>query len=110
MALCKSIHSKESSSHQWPPSVTKKYFRLAMIQSAGVQRGRIDNKFVRMTITGKVNNILQHKYPTELENIETRDQRKVILLEGAPGCGKSTLSVYICQQWRKVNCLMSSNL
>ena len=27
------------------------------------------------------------------------DKRKVVLLEGAPGCGKSTLSVYISQQW-----------
>ena len=32
---------------------------------------------------------------------ENEGQRKVILLEGAPGCGKSTLSVYICQQWEK---------
>ena len=23
------------------------------------------------------------------------------MLEGAPGCGKSTLSVYTCQQWEK---------
>ena len=93
--------------------------------------GYIDDSFVRMTITGKVDDILQLKYPIQLEDIfkETKDQRKgyilppihtfretggqckttkeyedrrkVVLLEGAPGCGKSTLSVYICQQWEK---------
>ena len=96
--LYASVHSKEeSSSNQWPPSATKKFFRLAMIQTATVQR---DDEFIQMTITGKVYNILRQ---VKLENIfkETRSQRKVILLEGAPGCGKSTLSVYICQQWEK---------
>ena len=98
------LHSKEqSSSDQWPHSATKKFFRLAMIQTATVQRGKIEDEFVQMTITGKVDDILRQKYPIKLENIfkETRGRRKVILLEGAPGCGKSTLSVYICQQWEK---------
>ena len=75
-----------------------------MIKTATVKRKHIDDEFVQMTITGKVDDILHQKYPIELKNIfqETpRGQRKVILLEGAPGCGKSTLSVYICQQWEK---------
>ena len=105
-----SLDKKQTSSDQWPPSATKKFFRLAMIQTTAVQRERIDDRFVRMTITGKVDDILRHKYPIQLEDIfketerqrqVTKGQRKVILLEGAPGCGKSTLSVYICQQWEK---------
>ena len=111
--LYSSLDNKQRSSDQWPPSVTKKLFRLAMILSATVRRGYIENSFVQMTITGKVDDILQEKYPIQLEDIfkesesqrkvtiENVDQRKVILLEGAPGCGKSTLSVYICQQWEK---------
>ena len=112
--LYASLDKKQTSSDQWPPSATKKFFRLAMIQTATVQKGYIDDRFVRMTITGKVDDILQHKYPIQLEDIfketehqrqvthkENQGQRKVILLEGAPGCGKSTLSAYICQQWEK---------
>ena len=97
------LHSKDQLSNRWPPSATKKFFRLAMIQTATVQRGKIEDKFVQMTITGKVDDILRQKYPIKLENIfkETRGRRKVILLEGAPGCGKSTLSEYISQQWEK---------
>ena len=105
-----SLDKKQTSSDQWPPSATMKFFRLAMIQTATVQRDYIDDSSVRMTITGKVDDILRHKYPIQLEDIfketecqrqVTKGQRKVILLEGAPGCGKSTLSVYICQQWEK---------
>ena len=111
--LYASLDKKQTSSDQWPPSATKKFFRLAMIQTATVQRRYIDYGFVRMTITGKVDDILQQKYPIQLEDIfketehqrevtkKNEGQRKVILLEGAPGCGKSTLSVYICQQWKK---------
>ena len=102
--LYASLHNKQISSNQWPPSATHKFFRLAMIKTATVKREHIDDKFVRMTITGKVDDILHQKYPIKLENIFQeipRGQRKVILLEGAPGCGKSTLSVYICQQWEK---------
>ena len=72
-----------------------------MIKSTKVRRGQIQDEFVRMTITGKVDDILQEKYSIQLKDIfsESEDTRKVVLLEGAPGCGKSTLSVYISQQW-----------
>ena len=107
--LYASLDKKQTSSDQWPPSPTEKFFRLAMIQTATLQRRYIDDGFVRMTITGKVDDILRHKYPIQLKDIfkETERQRPMtkgrrkILLEGAPGCGKSTLSVYICQQWEK---------
>ena len=101
--LYANLDKKPTTSNQWPPSATKKFFRLAMIKTATVRRGCVDDRFVRMTITGKVDDILQEKYPIQLKDIfkKTEGQRKVILLEGAPGCGKSTLSVYICQQWEK---------
>ena len=111
--LYASLDKKQTSSDQWPPSATKKFFRLAMIKTTEVEKGKIEDRFVRMTITGKVDDILQEKYPIQVQDIfketerqrqatkESEDQRKVILLEGAPGCGKSTLSVYICQQWEK---------
>ena len=101
--LYASLDKKQTTSNQWPPSATKKFFRLAMIKTATVRRGHIDDSFVQVTITGKVDDILQEKSPIQLEDIfnETEGQRKVVLLEGVPGCGKSTLSVYICQQWEK---------
>ena len=86
---------------QWPPPPSTKIFNLAMIKKERVQRGRIDEEFVRLTITGKVNAILNNKVPVKLEEIFQLDQkkRKVVLIEGAPGSGKSTLSWDICQRW-----------
>ena len=92
-----------TSSTQWPPVSTTKVIKLAMIKKETIQRGRIDDEFVRMSITGKVDDILHSKTPVDLENIisDSEDGRKVILIEGAPGSGKSTLSLHICQEWGK---------
>ena len=91
---------------QWPPPITDnmRVCHLAMIKAERVQRKHIQDEFVRMTITGKVDDILQKKVPVELKDIfkQTKEGKpRKVLLEGAPGCGKSTLSFHICQQWRE---------
>ena len=72
-----------------------------MIKKEKIQRGRIDDDFVRLSITGKVDDILQQKTRVDLNNIfsDCGDNRKIVLLEGAPGSGKSTLALHICQEW-----------
>ena len=57
------------SSTQWPPLAVNKVFKLAMIRKEEVQRGRIDDEFIRLTITGKVDDILHKKTPVDLDNI-----------------------------------------
>ena len=89
---------------EWIPSPTKKIFRLAMIQRERVQRGHIEDRLVRMTISGtRVDDILHAKSPVELEHIFRIPLHggEIILIEGAPGSGKSTLTVHICQRWGK---------
>ena len=88
---------------QWPPVSTKTIFKLAMIQKEKIQRGRIDDEFFRLSITGKIDDILLQKTPVDLINIfsEIIDRRNFVLIEGAPGSGKSTLALHICQEWAK---------
>ena len=83
------------------PSPTKKIFRLAMIQRERVQQGRIKDTFVRMSISGKVDDILRAKIPVELKDIlrSTFHGGEIVLVEGAPGSGKSTFTVHICKKW-----------
>ena len=94
-----------SSDDQWPPPVTDKIFRLAMIKTEEQVRRRYaeDDLVRKKTIADKVDDILQCKVPIELEDIfkETERKRKLVLMEGAPGSGKSTLSLHICHQWTK---------
>ena len=85
-------------SPDWPPVQTEKIFNLAMIVVAHL---RLDDAYLRMTITGKVDDILAMKRPIKLQDIfQTEDRkRRIILIEGAPGSGKTTLMLHICQKW-----------
>ena len=88
---------------EWIPSPTNKIFRLAMIQRERVQRGHIEDNLVQMTISGRVDDILHAKSPVELKHIfrNTFEGGEIILIEGAPGSGKSTLTIHICRRWGK---------
>ena len=90
-------------SNKWLPSPTQNIFNLAIIKKERIQRGAIDDEFVRKTIRGQVDDILSMKSPIELEKLflNMKGQRKVILIDGAPGSGKSTLTVHICQRWSR---------
>ena len=83
-----------------------------MIKKERVQRGQVDEEDIRLTIAGKVEVILKKKVPVKLEEIfDLNDEkRKVILIEGAPGSGKSTLCWDICQRWVQGNCSKSMKL
>ena len=92
-----------AASNKWLPSPTRKIFNLAIIKKQRIQRGAIDDEFVRRTIKGQVDKILLKKSPIELENLfmNRGGGRCVILIDGAPGSGKSTLTVHICQKWSR---------
>jgi hypothetical protein len=98
MSLYAQLIPTETSPNQWPHPPTRKFFRLALIKGKAVQRGKIESDFVRQTIKGSVEDILQEKHPIELEDIlkvAPDVHQKIILFEGAPGSGKSTLSTHI---------------
>ena len=95
------LFTLQVSANKWLPSPTQKIFNLAIIKKEKIQRGRVDDEFIHKTIRGQVDDILLEKSPTELKDIfkNIEGERKVILIDGAPGSGKSTLTVHICQQW-----------
>ena len=88
----------------WPPPIIKNYFNLAMIKEKHVYRYGNRDPFTRKLESGKVEDIMKSKVPIELEKISEemkgRDG-KVFLLEGALGCGKSTLALHITKQWEE---------
>ena len=97
------LNPTQISQEAWPPAATRKVFQLAMIKSTRLRRGPIPDEFIQMTITGRIDDILRQKCPIKLEDIFSESDHEgkcnVVLLEGGPGCGKSTLSVHISQQW-----------
>ena len=78
-ALYASLTPTQVSADTWPPSSTRKVINLAMIKSTVVRRGQIQDRFVRQTITGKIDDIMREKYPVELKDIfnETRANKRL---------------------------------
>ena len=85
---------------QWPPPPTRRVFNLAMIRGQNVRYG-IDDDMVRLMLRGRVSDVVKQKTPVKLEDIFQKDsaERKVILIEGGAGLGKSTLAWHVCQKW-----------
>ena len=92
-----------ASPDQWPPTVTMKVFRLAMIEAEQLRMESTQDEFLRQkTITAKVDKVVEHNCKTiELTEIfrGTVGKPKIVIIEGPPGCGKSTLSLHICLLW-----------
>ena len=89
------------------PSPSEKFINLVMTSREREQRGGVEEEHVRMVTEGNVSGMTEYmrkknlKVPVELRDIFTLDKKrhKVILIEGAPGSGKSTLFWHICQKW-----------
>ena len=86
---------------QFPPPPTQKVFNLAMIAKERIQRPSLDEELVRLTLRGNVDDIVARKTSVKLQDIfeHDRGKQRFVLVEGAPGAGKSTLAWHICQKW-----------
>ncbi len=90
---------------QWPPSPTHKVFNLAMIHQMPIQQVPVSDDHIRQTQMGKVDDIMLGKTGIALEGIFNPqhkryiEERTIVLLEGSPGAGKSTLAWHICKSW-----------
>ena len=80
------VHTRVTS-NKWLPSPTQKFFNLAIIKKERIHHGLIDDDFVQKSIRGQIDDILLEKSPIELEDIflSVKGDRKVILIDGAPG-------------------------
>ena len=86
-------------------TASKHYIELAVISKKGITRKQAD-EFTRKSLHGLTEEILRKKTPIALDDILTprEDGRPVrcVLVEGAPGIGKSTLSWEVCHKWEEL--------
>ena len=89
------------STNKWLPLQTKRIFNLTIIRKEKVQF--LDHDFIKKITKGQVDKILLQKPSIELNAIfnNIEGEKKVALIEGAPGSGKTTLTVHLYQQWGK---------
>ena len=89
----------------WPPSPSEKFINLAVINREKVSTEQL-HLFMLATLNKGVDTILETKAPVEIEQLmDTKPGKKqqCVLVEGAPGVGKTTLSWEICKRWAEGN-------
>ena len=86
-------------------TASKHYIQLAIISKKDVTRKQAD-KFTMKSLHGLTDEILREKAPIELKNIlkprEDGTPVRCVLIEGAPGIGKSTLAWELCHKWEEL--------
>ena len=91
---------------------SKKYINLALIEKEDITKPEAD-KFMRAKIHGNIDDIKMSKRATEIGQIAQLpdgSQPKCILVEGAPGVGKSTFAWKLCRKWGKGKLLQQYQL
>ena len=103
---CKAKARTPSDDTQWPPPVNDKHkvFRLEIVEvKQKIRRTGIESDWARgKTIDNKVDEVVRQGYPIEIKDIFSNTEGQPnVLMEGAPGSGKSTLSIHIRHEWAK---------
>ena len=87
----------------WDPLPQCGHIKLAMIREKGKRRGGADETMVRHQVKGEVEAIVASRVPIEVDRIFDSGlfdkERQVILVEGPPGGGKTSLTYHYSQEW-----------
>ena len=86
---------------KWPPTPSKQFINLAVILKEKVSRAKADD-FTKATLRGNSDDILQTKKRIRFSDLaKTKDGEpaQLVLVEGAPGIGKSTFAWEACRKW-----------
>ena len=99
---------------KWPQVKGKKFINLSLLSKCNVSSQEA-HKYTKAMFHGHVSSITLEKMKmadiakTEDGSI-TKGRRRCILVEGAPGVGKSTFAWKLCQQWSKGRVLQQYRL
>ena len=110
----KSVYTREKLPiyDKWPQVKSKKYINLALIEREDITK-RESDQFKSCTIHGNIDNIKKSKRAIDIGQIAQMpdgSQPKCILVEGAPGVGKSTCGWKLCRKWGKGKLLQQYQL
>ena len=79
-----------------------KFINLALIIKKGIDEvDRANDKFIRDSLHGLVDDIVKKKSRINKNDIFEygNDPRKLVLVEGSPGVGKTMLALKLCKDW-----------
>ena len=97
---------------KWPKVKSKEYINLALIEKEDITKTEVV-QFKRATMHGNIDDIKKSKRATNISQVAQLpdgSQPKCILVEGAPGVGKSTFAWKLCRKWGKGKLLQQYRL
>ena len=99
------LYKRQVDDHAWPPVKATNFINLALIK---------DHSSWRKTVQKSADEIIGKKtstsYTSIFNDIKGQDIKKLILLEGRPGSGKTTLMSKISHDWAEQKILKSKLL
>ena len=103
----KYIKSNELPRDSWPPVAATSFIKLALVTKKKAKTGILD-----YTVKGNIDDILESKEVVEYEEVFKKYEKgTVLLIEGRPGSGKTTLMHKVARDWaRKGNILLEAEL
>ena len=90
---------------KWSPRPGKHYIKLATVERGHQCRDEV----VGHVLHGNVKEMLKGRREISMEKIlepdKGQDKIGLVLIEGAPGIGKSTLAWELCRNWKRLVCM-----
>ena len=110
----KSVYTQEKLPvyDKWPHVKSKKYINLALIEKEDITKSEV-NQFTRATVHGNIEDTKKSKRAMDMGQIAQLpdgSKLKCILVEGAPGVGKSTFAWKLCSKWGEEELLQQYQL
>ena len=102
-----SVIEKDPSVLKWPPTPSEVFISLACIDRRTIVRKEEADEYTRAMIEdGNIDVILNEKKEIDFSDIgvglpASNSSERVILVEGAPGVGKSTFAWEFCRRWER---------
>jgi hypothetical protein len=102
-------NSPISPKNKWPPTPSKAYICLKVVESDH----RCRDEYIGHTLQGDIEDAAGKRTEIPIEQIlcpKNCDRLSLILLEGAPGIGKTTLAWELCRKWEEFSCMQQYGL
>ena len=100
-------------STKWPCIRSKSAINLACIRKEQMNSFELD-EFTRDTIHGNIDDIVNKKEAIDITEVAKQQEdgtlQNCVLIEGAPGVGKTTLACILCKRWINHELLLQYSL
>ena len=94
---------------KWPPTPSREYISLTVVKGK-----RCKDEYIGYTLQRNVADLLERRKKISIQQIleaeEGHEVPRLVLMEGAPGIGKSTLAWELCRNWDEFDCLKKYDL